>query len=140
LDKVTKSRIKLLLFAGIVAVLFLASLITGYLKRDELQALGGPVLVEVTNKATERLRADVYVGSQFATLELDPEGQGLLRFSPRRQESLRIVLVRKSERLLEENYSTLQPKEKRQIGVTILGPDDLEFTEAGRENDEAENG
>ena len=108
-ESVKRSKIKLVILAVVFLSLGMTAVVTGWLNRERVQALGGPLHVEVFNESGERVRADVYVGPTFATLELDPGEQGMVRFTPREESPVEIRLFQEGELLKSIEHGSFKP-------------------------------
>ncbi len=132
-DPNRRSRLLLLLFAGLVLLMAAGFVTTGFLLRDSLREMGGPLHVQVENRHEEKLRVDVFLRGQFAVLELDPGRGGLLRFNPKEVTPMEIQVLRRNTltaSLVEEDF---HPGREETVTVTVNAPGSVRIARQLRE-------
>lgn len=124
-----QGRFKLLLFAGFVFLVAAGALASGLMKREEIRALAGPLHVNLENAADVRLRADLFVGDEYATLELEPGRSGMVRFSPKEPQPIDLQLLRKNRPTKALRHGTYQPEERAEVRFVFLSDSEVRVEE-----------
>ena len=126
-DSPEKSKRKLLWALLLVAATAMMLPVVGlYIRRDLLQK-AGPVHVEVRNDTEIKYRADLLLGGQMATLEMDAGEHGLVRFNPQEETSLTLRVLRLNQRTNEWVESPIKPNTEQLLVFRIKGDDKLEL-------------
>lgn len=89
-DLVQLSKKRVLLFFGFCLLLTCISLSIGYLKKDQIKAMAGPLAIEIRNESDSRIVADLFVEEKSAGLEMEPGEGGVIRFPLKKSDSILI--------------------------------------------------
>ncbi|MCC6546381.1 hypothetical protein IT570_04355 [Candidatus Sumerlaeota bacterium] len=115
------SRTKVAMFF-VAFFLFTALVIgVGFYRRADTLALGGRSQVTIINGSPERLRTDIYVGPQFATIELNPGERESVRFSPRETLEMETNIVRFGEKIHTINGPTFSSDKATSVTLRLRG-------------------
>ncbi|MEO8376265.1 MAG: hypothetical protein ABI579_01230 [Candidatus Sumerlaeota bacterium] len=111
------SKVKVALFFATFFIFTAAVIAVGFYRKSDFQAMGGRLRVTVKNESTERMRADLFVGPQLATVELRPNQEELIRFSPKGSATLEVDLLRYGKKL--GSYEVALPSSDQETSVSI---------------------
>jgi hypothetical protein len=121
-----RSRILLALFFGLTLLAGVFSVYTGYMKRDEMIARGGNVLVEVRNEADATYRADLLLNNQVASLDdIDPGQGGTVRFKPSETGPVQLRLYHNARLLKTIEEGVFFPETPAKVRFTIVSPSEV---------------
>lgn len=122
------SRRKLLAFAGFVLLTAFAFVASGFYMRSWLRGLGGVVTVEIENTSGKRVRADIYVGVQFTTLEMDAGESGTIRYNPPAPSKLQVNLFENNNKTAEFVGRIFEPGHAAKVKIIVDAVDNAAIT------------
>jgi len=125
-----RSRLMLIGFAVMVLSFAAFFVTTGFMQRDHFRDLGGPVLVMVRNDSETKVRADVWLGPDMTTLEMDPKEFGKIRFAPKKSEQLRIDVYKMSgDQITRAVGPTFEPAREASATASWTNANAMKFTQ-----------
>lgn len=123
---VKASKVRVLLFLLLFLLIAAVFVATGLMNRERLRNLGGNLSVTVTNNATEKLRADLYVDDEYSTLEMDPGEFGTIRFNPKKPSMVRMRLYSGNMYVSEWAPGEFGPNSKADVRMVIKSAVEVE--------------
>lgn len=126
-SSVRASKIKLLLFFAIPAAVLIGGTISGYMLRDWIQGLGGPVFAEVINESDLKIRADLLMDEYPAMIEdLKPGESGIVRFNPKQAGPIQLRLFQGKVLLNTLEAGWFEPGKSARVRFTVESPDEIQ--------------
>ncbi len=95
--------------------------------RDEVLSLAGPVRIVVQNKSETKLRYDLSLSDQLATIELDQGESEEVRFNPKERAPFLAQIYRKSSLLKTVEFENIEPDQISSFQLTSMTPTETIF-------------